>query len=274
MAAGVDAFALTRSQQSESQFDQQSIGGDFRVGYQISEALRQTLKYTLRKDRIYNVASTASLFIKEEEGTRTTSSVGQVTIYDRRDNPKDPSEGYYLQLATDVAGLGGDVRYLRNVVTGGYFYPFARQWVLSLLAEGGNIFGLGDDTVRIEDRFFVGGDNLRGFATAGIGPRDAKTGDALGGKIYYTGTVQLGFPLGLPQELGITGRVFTDFGSLWGAVESGPHVHDVSSIRVSSGVGVSWASPLGPIRLDLGMPLVREKFDKKELFRISFGTRF
>jgi outer membrane protein insertion porin family len=165
------------------------------------------------------------------------------------------------------------VRYLRNVVTGGYFHPFAPQWVLSLLGEAGDIFGIGD-TVRIEDRFFVGGDNLRGFATAGIGPRDRTTGDALGGKIYYTGTVQLGFPLGLPQELGITGRVFTDFGSLFRAVESGPTVENSKSLRVASGAGVSWASPLGPIRLDLGIPLVRESFDKKELFRISFGTRF
>ncbi|MGH6742896.1 MAG: BamA/TamA family outer membrane protein, partial [Bradyrhizobium sp.] len=273
MAAGVDAFALTRSQQSESQFDQKSIGGSLRVGYQITEPLRQTLKYTLRQDNIFNVASTASLFIKDEAGTRVTSSVGQVLLYDRRDNPKDPSDGYYIQLATDAAGLGGDVRYVRNVVTGGYFYPFAPQWVLSLLGETGDILGI-NDTVRIEDRFFVGGDNLRGFATAGIGPRDAKTGDALGGRFYYTGTVQLGFPLGLPQELGITGRVFSDFGSLFDAVESGPLVHESKSLRVSTGVGVSWASPLGPIRLDLGLPIVREKFDKKELFRISFGTRF
>lgn len=273
MAAGVDVFALTRSQQSESQFDQRTVGAALRVGYQITEPLRQTLKYTVRRDEIFNVASTASLFIHGEQGTRVTSSVGQVLLYDRRDNPKDPSDGYYFQLATDVAGLGGDVRYVRNVVTGGYFYPFAPQWVLSVLGEVGDIFGL-NDTVRIEDRFFVGGDNLRGFATAGIGPRDAKSGDALGGKLYYTGTLQLGFPLGLPQELGITGRVFTDVGSLFKAVETGPEVHNSNSIRVASGVGVSWASPLGPIRLDLGIPLVREKFDKKELFRISFGTRF
>ena len=273
MAAGVDVFALTRSQQSESQFDQRTVGAALRVGYQITEPLRQTLKYTARRDEIFNVASTASLFIHGEQGTRVTSSVGQVLLYDRRDNPKDPSDGYYFQLATDVAGLGGDVRYVRNVVTGGYFYPFAPQWVLSVLGEVGDIFGL-NDTVRIEDRFFVGGDNLRGFATAGIGPRDAKSGDALGGKLYYTGTLQLGFPLGLPQELGITGRVFTDVGSLFKAVETGPEVHNSNSIRVASGVGVSWASPLGPIRLDLGIPLVREKFDKKELFRISFGTRF
>jgi outer membrane protein insertion porin family len=273
MAAGVDLFELTRNQQTESQFDQSALGGSLRVGYQISEALRQTLKYTLRKDRIFNVASTASLFIQEEAGTRNTSSVGQVLLYEKRDNPRDPTDGYYVQLATDAAGLGGDVRYLRNVVTGGYFYPVAPQWVLSLLGEVGDIFGI-NDTVRIEDRFFVGGDNLRGFATSGIGPRDTKTGDALGGRTYYTGTVQLGFPLGLPQELGITGRAFTDFGSLFGAVETGAHVADVKSIRVASGVGVSWASPLGPIRLDLGLPIVREKFDKKELFRISFGTRF
>jgi outer membrane protein insertion porin family len=275
MAAGIDAFAITRNQQTQSQFDQQSIGGDFRVGYQITEALRQTLKYTLRTDKIFNVASTASLFIKQEAGQRVTSSVGQVLLYDKRDNPRDPTEGYYVQLASDGAGLGGDVKYVRNVVTGGYFFPLAPQWVLSVLGEAGDIIGI-NDAVRIEDRFFVGGDNLRGFATAGIGPRDQKTGDALGGRAYYTGTVQLGFPLGLPQELGITGRVFTDVGSLFSSVASGAGVEGggAASLRVSSGIGVSWASPLGPIRLDLGKPLVKEKFDKKELFRISFGTRF
>jgi outer membrane protein insertion porin family len=271
MAAGIDLFELTRNQQTQSQFDQSAIGGSLRVGYQITDTLRQTLKYTLRKDRIFNVASTASTFIKEEAGSRNTSSVGQVLLYDKRDSPKDPTEGYYFQLATDIAGLGGNVRYLRSVVTGGYFHPFAPQWVLSLLGEAGNIVGI-NDTVRIEDRFFVGGDNLRGFATSGIGPRDRQTGDALGGRTYYTGTVQLGFPVGLPQELGITGRVFTDFGSLFSPVE--PGIADTRSLRVASGAGVSWASPLGPIRLDLGIPLVRQSFDKKELFRISFGTRF
>ena len=271
MAAGIDLFELTRNQQTESQFDQSAIGGSLRVGYQITDTLRQTFKYTLRKDRIFNVASTASTFIKEEAGSRNTSSVGQVLLYDRRDSPKDPTDGYYFQLATDIAGLGGDVRYLRNVVTGGYFHPFAPQWVLTVLGEAGDIFGI-NDTVRIEDRFFVGGDNLRGFATSGIGPRDRATGDALGGRIYYTGTVQLGFPVGLPPELGITGRAFTDFGSLFSPVE--PGIADTRSLRVSAGAGVSWASPLGPIRLDLGIPLVRESFDKKELFRVSFGTRF
>ncbi|MGE5202558.1 MAG: outer membrane protein assembly factor BamA, partial [Acidobacteriota bacterium] len=237
MSAGIDLFELVRNQQTQSQFDQNSIGGALRAGYQITEALRQTLKYTLRRDDITNVASTASIYIKQSAGTRTTSAVGQVLLYDRRDNRQDPTEGYFAQISNDLAGLGGSVRYFRAVVNGGYFYPIAPQWVVSILGEGGYIVGL-NEAVQIEDRFFVGGDNLRGFATGGIGPRDANTRDALGGNIYYTGSVSLGFPLGLPQELGVTGRVFTDFGSLFKIdVQSTPTapILQSASIRVSAG---------------------------------------
>jgi outer membrane protein insertion porin family len=141
----------------------------------------------------------------------------------------------------------------------------------------------------LQDRFFVGGDNLRGFAPAGIGPRDKNTGDALGGNKYYAGSLSLGVPLGLPKELGITGRVFTDFGSLWSNDQKNivltpaqlsatgglvPQIVDASSIRATAGVGVSWKSPVGPIRLDLGLPIKKESFDKTQFFHVSFGTRF
>lgn len=273
LAAGVDLFEINQDNQLIGQFNQFTYGGSLRMGYQINEALRQTLKYTLRQDTINNVQPTASRFIQEEAGTRNTSSVGQVLLYDKRDNRLDPSAGYFGQLGVDLAGLGGNVRYVRTLLSGGYFYSVAPQWVLSLTGEGGYIHGL-NDTVRIEDRFFVGGDNLRGFATGGIGPRDLQTNDALGGNIYYVGTVSLGFPIGLPQELGITGRVFSDFGSLFNLDEKGDTIADPHSVRVSAGFGVSWASPLGPIKLDLALPVKRESFDKKQIFRIGFGTRF
>jgi len=88
------------------------------------------------------------------------------------------------------------------------------------------------------------------------------------------GSVALGFPLGLPQEIGLTGRVFSDFGSAWGVAANGLNVADNKSIRVSAGVGVSWVSPLGPIKFDIGVPLKKEPFDKKELFHINFGSQF
>jgi outer membrane protein insertion porin family len=278
LSAGFDLFALVRDNQDIAGFSQQSIGGSLRAGYQITEPLRQTLKYTLRQDRIFDVASTASTFIQQQVGSRVTSSVGQVLLYDKRDNRLDPTAGWFASLGNEVAGLGGDVRYLRTTLSGGYYYSVATGYVLSVTAEGGYIFGLSDN-VRIEDRFFVGGDNLRGFANGGIGPRDSITRDALGGNIYYVGSVALGFPLGLPQELGLSGRVFSDFGSLWKidqptTTATTATVLDVKSIRISAGAGVSWQSPLGPIRIDIGVPVKRESFDKTEVFRVSFGTRF
>ena len=274
LSAGWDLFEVTRTNATTNQqFDQFSLGGSLRLGYQISERLRQTLRYTLRQDSIQNVEPTASAFIRQQQGSRIASLVGQELLYDRRDDRLDPTDGYYAQFNSDIAGLGGDARYLKTVLTGGYFYSIAPQWVLSLTGETGNILGLGQK-VKIQDRFFIGGDNLRGFATGGIGPRDPTTHDALGGNFYYVSSIGLGFPLGLPKELGITGRLFTDVGSLFEIDENPFSVQDIKALRMSSGIGASWASPLGPIRLDVAYPIKARPLDKKQFFRVSFGTRF
>ena len=295
LAAGFDLFEIKTAPTASffsgitPPYQQFSYGGSLRAGYQLTEHLRQTLNYTARSDDITDVTSDASLFIALQEGTRFTSSVGQVLLYDRRDDRLDPTSGYYASVGNDFAGVGFGVQFVRNKVTAGYYYSLWPQWVLSVTGEAGDIFGWGGQPVLIQDRFFVGGDNLRGFETAGIGPRDTITQDALGGNKYYAGTVALGVPLGLPKELGISGRVFTDFGSLWsndqehlaltpaqlvttGGVQ--PQIQDSAAIRVSAGVGVSWKSPVGPIRLDVALPIKRESFDKSQLFRVSFGTRF
>jgi outer membrane protein insertion porin family len=295
IAAGFDLFEVKTSPTSNffsgvtPTFQQFSYGGALRTGYQLTENLRQTLKYTVRSDDITDVQSDASLFIALQSGTHLTSSIGQVLLYDRRDDRLDPTSGYFASIGNDFAGVGFGVDYIRNKVNFGYYYPVAPGWVLSFTGEAGDIFGWGGDRVLIQDRFFVGGDNLRGFETAGIGPRDSVTQDALGGNKYYAGSVSLTVPLGLPKELGITGRVFGDFGSLFGndqknltltpaqlATTGGvtPTVQDSAALRISAGIGISWKSPVGPIRVDLAQPIKRESFDKSQLFRVSFGTRF
>jgi outer membrane protein insertion porin family len=274
VAAGFDVFRIERDNQDRSSFDQFSFGGALRLGFQLTENLRETVRYTLREDEIRNIRSDASRFIREQEGQRLTSSVGHTLFYDRRDNRIDPTEGYFASLTNDLAGFGGDVRYIRTRIGAGYFYPIsAPSWIVSVTGEIGHIQGLGKD-IAIQDRFFIGGDTFRGFKTGGIGPRDITTDDALGGNTFGTGSVALQFPLGLPQELGLSGRVFTDFGTLYGIDATGPGIADVSTLRASVGTGVSWKSPFGPIRVDLAVPVVKEDFDESELFRISFGTRF
>jgi outer membrane protein insertion porin family len=275
IAAGFDLFADNRDDTYFAGFSQFTVGGTLRAGYQITEALRQTWTYTLREDRIYNISSDTSPFIAQQQGTRATSDVGQTLLYDRRDNRLNPTSGWFTSLSTDVAGfpIGGDVAFARAGVNAGAYYPVAPQYVLSLEGQGGQIVGLNQD-VRIEDRYFVGGDNLRGFQTGGIGPRDSILDDALGGETYYTGTLSMSYPMGLPPELGITGRVFSDFGSLFGVHPESAEILDSHSIRVSGGTGVSWNSPFGPIKIDVAFPVIRKSYDKSELLHLSFGTRF
>jgi outer membrane protein insertion porin family len=273
LAAGVDLFDRKTNFQSESSFDQKSLGGTLRASYPLTEHWRHGVHYTLRQDEISNVDDSASIYIQDEEGTFLTSQVGHDLTYDVRDTKFLPSDGYIVRLDQDVAGLGGDVRYLRNELNASYYYPFTPDWVLNLAGRVGYIFGLGQD-VHLFDRFFLGGQTLRGFKFAGVGPRDTSTGDALGGDLLYTGTIEQRFPLGLPEELRMFGRVFVDAGTLTESPVHASNVTDSGSLRAAAGVGLSWLSPLGPIAIDLSQAFLKDSEDETELFRISFGTRF
>ncbi|MGF1611446.1 MAG: outer membrane protein assembly factor BamA, partial [Kiloniellales bacterium] len=273
LSAGFDAFRV-KQEQDESSFDQERIGGGLRAGYQISEHLRQVWRYVFTRRDITNVSSNASLVIQADEGVRYESSIGQELTYDTRDSRFDPHEGYTASLSTTFAGLGGDARYVKTTLGGSYYFPLAEKFTLSVQGEVGAIEGLGEDT-RPSDRFFLGGTSFRGFEFAGIGPRDARTEDSLGGKRYYTVTTEFSFPLGLPEELEVRGRVFGIVGSIFDLDNSTTaRIDDESSPRVSIGTGLTWNSPFGPVLIDIGYPVVKEDFDKTELISFSFGTRF
>lgn len=275
VSAGVDLFHITRDQQDESSFDQKRTGGGVRLGYPLSENLRQTLRYRIEQNEITNVDEDASRYIQDQEGQRFTSAISQRLAYDDLDSKLFPTDGYSLWLDTEFAGLGGDAKYVSGKAGAAYYYPVAKGWVFNLLGEGGAIEGVMDENVKINERYFLGSNTFRGFEKAGIGPRDEATDDALGGNYFYRGTAELSFPLGFPEEMGIAGHAFTDIGSLWGIDDTDlAGVEDENSLRGSAGVGASWRSPFGPVRIDLAAPFLKEDFDKDELFRFSFGTRF
>lgn len=284
LQAGFDLFRYTQDLRSESSYDRDSRGGKVRFGYDFTEYLSHGVYYSLREDIVENVEPNASRFIQEQEGQRLNSAIGHALTYDRRDNRFDPREGYVLRLSQEMAGLGGDARYLQNEFRGSYYYSLIEDWVLSLGAKSGYIVPLGRD-IRINDRFFIGARSFRGFDQAGIGPRDRVTRDALGGNVYYVGTAELGFPLGLPDELGFRGAFFSDVGSLWQVDEPAyglnPNtnqyeklIEDDRDLRVSVGVGLAWSSPFGPLRIDLAKALVKNDYDETRTFQFSFGTRF
>ena len=273
VAAGLDLFKVNRNFQREASYDVDSYGGTVRARYEMSENLRHTVRVFARSETIQNVSSNASRFIREQVGTYRTYGPGHDLLYDRRDDRFDPTDGYFIRLSQDLAGFGGDSNWLRNRLSAGAYYPFSEDFIGSLTSESGFIYDMGE-AVRINQRFFVGGDNFRGFRSAGIGPRDTSTGDSLGGKRYVVGTASLSFPVGIPREVGMRTFAFSDFGSLWDTDANGPSVVDENSIRASVGLGLSWRSPLGPIRLSVATPVVKESYDRDEIFRFSFGSRF
>ena len=274
-SAGVDLFHMTRDLQTESSYDQKRTGGALHFGYPLSEKWRQSLSYNLESNTIENVQSNASRFIRDQEGDRITSSVAQRLTYDSRDSSLFPTSGIIGWLDAEVAGLGGDAHYISGKLGASYYYPIADSWILNFLGEGGVITGLNGEDVKINERYFLGGNTLRGFKRAGAGPRDTATDDSLGGNQFYRGTAELTFPLGLPEEMGIKGHTFTDIGSLWGLDDvSGTNVVNENSMRAAAGIGVSWRSPLGPIRVDLSKPYLDKEYDNTEVFRFNFGTRF
>lgn len=275
LSAGFDLFHTTKDQQDQSSFDQKRTGGGVRIGYPLSENLRQTWKYRIENNEIANVDSDASRYVKEQEGTRVTSAISQRLEYSDLDSKLYPTEGYSAWLDAEVAGLGGDAKYMMGKIGGVYYYPVADRWVLSTLGETGMVASYGDSNIRINERFFVGGTNLRGFEKAGIGPRDLSTDDSLGGSQFYRGSVELKFPIGFPDDMGVAGHAFSDVGSLWGIDDTATSdLVDSSSLRMSAGMGLSWASPMGPVRIDLSKPILKEDYDVEQVFRFSFGTQF
>jgi len=275
LQAGFQIFHITRDLQDVSSYDRKQTGGRLFTDYPLAKNLRQTLSYRLEKNDITNVQSTASLFVQLQQGKRVTSAVSQRLTYDTRNSTTDPTEGGIFRFDTEIAGLGGDARYVSARVGGNYYWPLTKQWIISTTGEVGHIAAFGGETVQINERYNLGGTTLRGFERSGIGPRDAATTDALGGNTFYRASAEVGFPLGLPEEFQIRGHLFSDMGSLWSLDGGGAGVVGESgTLRWSAGAGVSWKSPLGPIRVDVTAPILKEDFDITQVLSFSFGTSF
>lgn len=273
LSAGVDLFRSETDYQDEGSYDSETTGGRIRFGWNYTDDLAQYVRYTLSKDKISNVAADASRYIKAEEGSYTNSAVGQTIVYDKRDSKINPREGYYLSFGNDIAGLGGDEKYVKFDAKAYKYYTISDDYTFKFFMNGGYIDGYNGKPVRLAHRYYLGGNTMRGFEYAGIGARDKYTRDALGGNwMVYTGA-EFQFPVGL-DEVGIRGRTFIDAGML-GKPDNidEKYVEYSDKIRSSAGFGIQWLSPMGQIDIDLAFPISKEDYDETEVFRLNFGTR-
>lgn len=275
LLAGIDVFHTASDNKDYSSYKSTTTGSTVRFGWDYTERLKQIVRYTIKEDDVRDIDEDASIYIKEQKGKNSTSMIGQELSYDTRDSRINPTQGYYTSFGADYAGIGGDTKFIRASLMGIQYFSVAEEVVFSIRGDAGRIWGVGGQDVRINNRYFLGDASFRGFEYGGIGARDKQTSDALGSNWYTTATAELVFPIGLPKEIGIKGKVFSDAGFV-----GKPDGYDAktmdysSSLRWAAGVGILWQSPMGMINLDFSYPIMKERFDKTKVFRLNFGKGF
>ncbi len=291
LQGGFDIYAQRYDFTTQASYTTTSIGGTFHVAFPLAPNAVLSTRYTIRTDDVLVAGSLCdpgaelvSIVLCEQRGSYVTSLLGYTLGFDHRNDAQNPTRGFYVNLSQDIAGVGGTVHYVRSEARGGVYHGFAKDLIFSFTGSAGYIDGWNGDTIRITDRFYKGGDDFRGFQIAGIGPRDTQYNDALGGKLYAVGTMELTIPTKLPEQYGIHAALFTDFGTL-GLLDRTNKVNpntnavltsvkDDLGLRATAGVSVFWKSPLGPLRFDFSKIIKRNYYDRTELFRFSTSTRF
>ncbi|MCF8486337.1 MAG: outer membrane protein assembly factor BamA [Rhodobacteraceae bacterium] len=275
LALSFGVFYNLTSQQN-ALYDTGVAGFNTSLAFPVGEQSRLEVRYGLAENTIKNYAG-ANVILQNESARKgeLVSTIGYTYSYDTRIGGLSPDRAVLLRFSQDFAGLGGDAKYLStNVLALAERKVLNEEVTLRAIFEGGAVVSTGGYVTRVTDRFFGNG-KIRGFESNGIGPRDTVTGDALGGNYYATARLEADFPLGFPEEYGITGGMFVDVGSVWGLDDNnGGAIDDSAHPRASVGVSVLWDAPIGPLRFNFSKALKKESYDKEQAFDLTISTKF
>jgi len=278
-SAGVDIFAKETVANSYQSWGTESYGAMLLIGTPISEDLGVQWRYSIARQGVTldpaSLALPPSIAIQQaaQAGTQWVSAVGDTATYSTLDNPKAPANGINSQLRQDLAGLGGDVRFLRTSEDLRYYHQLNDDVVSLARGQGGYITGWGGSQVPLMNNFFGGPSMVRGFAPNGFGPRDLTPGttmDNVGGSMYWATTAELQSNIpGVPKEYGLKAIAFVDAGSVFryngpttfpGSTQS-LQLANSNVVRSSVGGGLTWASPFGALTVTYSAPLTKASYD-------------
>jgi len=292
IAAGFDIFKSTREY---DHYDTDTTGATVRFGLPITDNISTQLAYNISQEKYSfpddcltngaldpakcNVSAAIQQGVADSPWIKSSVSLG--LVYNTIDDMKNPHEGIYANAVTEVAGLGGDAKWVKVTGRASVYQTLSEQLDLVGLVSGGagHIEGYGNDGLRIFDQFQSNDRMIRGFAYGGIGPVASGTsGDHVGGTTYFNASAEAQFPLPvIPESFGLRGAVFADAATLYGSSLDSSLVNSSSTgmqLRASVGVGLMWASPFGPIRIDYAIPVKKESTDDVQEFNFGIATRF
>ncbi|RLL70914.1 outer membrane protein assembly factor BamA [Paenirhodobacter hankyongi] len=282
------------SENDNSDYSTRMQGLSPSIEFPLAQNSRLELRYTFSRDKLYDVtaydpdpdgdsttsdAVGSSPILSREEGQYDTSSLGYTYTWDTRRTGIDPRYGFTFRFSQDYAGLGGDVTAVTSTaLLRGERKVWNEEVTLRAELEGGMVNPTGDTQLTILDRF-SGNGKIRGFEPNGYGPRDtgAPNKDALGGKYFAALRMESEFPIGIPEEYGVTGGLFWDIGSVWGLEDKAGAtgtVDDSMHLRSAVGFSVFWRSAIGPLRLNFSKAIKKEDYDKEQNFDLTISTQF
>ncbi len=258
-----------------------------RIGFPVSENGRVTLRAFGDSLKMFDVTTPAGGVIDTEAalGRRNVLGLGYTYSFDNRRSGLDPKTAFYFRFGQDLGvgedSNGGDVRFLRSSLsTGVETHVLNEDVTLTAIFEAGALH-FDEGVSRVNDRFFIGSGQMRGFEAGGWGPRqvNGSDDDAIGGNYFAVARFEAQFPLGLPDEYGISGGAFVDVGSVWG-LDPGTTVgqtgvlYDDASVRAVAGVSLFWKTPIGPLRFNFTETIKKETLDRDTSFDLTISTSF
>ncbi len=267
ISAGIDLYNTDQQFQG---FNTRKKGFDTRLGFPLfTREIRGYVSYTLEDAEVLDVSTSASSFIRAQEGSRTESSISLTLTRDTRDDAFFPRHGSVITYSAKVAGgvLGGNIYTIKHQINAIQYFALPYKTTFSIRGQAGYLRGYGGHDAPIYERFFLGGINtLRGFDTRTVSPKDPLTGDLIGGNTMFVTNLEFLFPLVKGQK--IRGLLFFDAGNAYeGNV-------DFSDIRTAVGTGIRWYSPVGPLRLELGLNLKPREGESRTNWDFTIGSSF
>ncbi len=235
-------------------------------GKNLSEYWKADLSYNFERATVTDIAAGASPVITDQAGTKITSAVTPTIVRDSRDNYLDPSSGSRNELYFTFAGLGGDNDYIKAGADSAWYFPI-RSTAIMVRGRFGYAQGIFGKEVPLYERFYVGGIyTVRGLDFGEAGPKDPATNDPIGGTTQLIFNTEYIFPI-LPA-MKLKGVVFADAGNAYEGFQN------FGNLRYTSGTGVRWISPIGPIRIEWGYNLQKKPGESSSKFEFAFGSFF
>ena len=272
--------SYAETQRQFSQYNTSALKIRPQLSFPLSEQTRLGVRYQYAESKLSNASLSTGAVIGEELalGNISESGLGYTLSFDSRRTGLDPDAGVLARIEQDFSGLGGDTTSLKTTgLISGEMKVLGEEVTLIGTIEGG-MLSYSKGQSRVVDRFQLGSGIMRGFEPGGIGPReyDSVNGvnDALGGDKFAAVRLEALFPIGLPEEYGITGGVFYDVGNLWGLEYNSADIqYEKGAWRQAAGVSIIWITPVGPFRFNFSRAIAKELLDTANDFELTLATR-